>query len=169
MVYKRPVSLMPFVLLFLPSLLPLAVLPFQQLGALGELPNASVVGGLDPSVQNDIMNTDFKALPAVFFIDGLDFGWDVGFRPHVLTDVLLAEGLWLARNIETQSKYLVLVEFSADGPVWLGLAWLGLAPSTDLGDATLTYHKCLLCASIGREKWSRMKSTPPLFSCSIAS
>ena len=138
MVYKRPVSLMPFVLLFLPSLLPLAVLPFQQLGALGELPNAYVVGGLDPSVQNDIMNTDFKALPAVFSIDDLDCGWDVGSRPHVLTDVLLAEGLWLARNIETQSKYLVLVEFSADGPVWLGLAWLGLAPSTDLGDATLT-------------------------------
>ena len=56
---------MPFVLLFLPSLLPLAVLPFQRLGALGELPNASVVGGLDPSVQKDIMNTDLKALLAV--------------------------------------------------------------------------------------------------------
>ena len=138
MVYKRPISLIPFVLLFLPSLLPIAVLPIKQLGAIGVPPTASVVGGLDPSVQNDIMSMDFKTLPAVFFIDGLDFGWDVGFRPHVLTDVLLAEGLWLARNIETQSKYLVLVEFSADGPVWLGLAWLGLAPSTDLGDATLT-------------------------------
>ena len=106
MVYKRPVSLMPFVLLFLPSLLPLAVLPFQQLGALGELPNASVVGGLDPSVQKE--NTDLKALLAVFSIDDLDCGWDVGSRPTVLTDVLLAEGLWLARNLEAQSEYLVL-------------------------------------------------------------
>ena len=168
MVYKRPISLIPFVLLFLPSLLPIAVLPIKQLGALGVPPTASVVGGLEPSVQKDIMNTDLKALLAVFSIDDLDCGWDVRSHPTILTDTLLAEGLWLARNIEAQSKYLVLVEFSVDGPVWLGLAWLGLswlglAPSTDLGNSTLSYHKCLLCASIGREKWSRMRSTPPLF------